>query len=100
MEHTLKSSVVIVQTQVFYGTSCLFSKRGKIGHKATCAESGPNRTFEPSLDKADTTVHMLSGLGGQNRIHFLTRNQTETDLTREKTGQLLSQLIDKFSMLI
>ena len=39
-------------------------------------------------------------MGGRNWIHFLTRDQTGTNLTREITGQLLTQLTDKFSMLI
>ena len=39
-------------------------------------------------------------MGGRNGIHFLTRDQTGTNLTREITGQLLTQLADKFSMLI
>ena len=56
-------------TQVFYGTSCLFSKRMKIGHKINCADSGPSRTFKPSLHKWNTTVHSLSRLRIQLRCH-------------------------------
>ena len=69
--NTLKSCVVIViaQIQDFYGTSCLFSKRGKIGQKANCAESGLNNTFKPSLHNLDTTVHSLLHLRIQLCCH-------------------------------